>query len=185
MRSFPVKENPIGSAVSEILRYKQTDILLLFYKVKSYIKSLKILFPAAAVVLCSCQPLQSVYGILLLLRYFAGKLWRPERWVSLQNYSRQPCSSAAAGGSTNNIFYWLTDGPTDRQIDGKTDRQMLRQTDRLKDRQTVFLDLSLWMVLRYFYALPFSRFSEPLISIMYCLRDKTMDYKLIYISKYV
>ena len=25
MRSYPVKENPIGSAVSEILRYKQTD----------------------------------------------------------------------------------------------------------------------------------------------------------------
>ena len=33
MRSYPVKENPIGSAVSEILRYKQTnrhtDIVLL------------------------------------------------------------------------------------------------------------------------------------------------------------
>ena len=33
MRSHPVKEDPIGSAVSEILRYKhtdrQTDILLL------------------------------------------------------------------------------------------------------------------------------------------------------------
>ena len=25
MRSYPVKKNPIGSAVSEILRYKQTD----------------------------------------------------------------------------------------------------------------------------------------------------------------
>ena len=25
MRSYPVKENQIGSAVSEILRYKQTD----------------------------------------------------------------------------------------------------------------------------------------------------------------
>ena len=25
MKSYPVKENPIGSAVSEILRYKQTD----------------------------------------------------------------------------------------------------------------------------------------------------------------
>ena len=25
MRSYPVKENPIGSAVSEIFRYKQTD----------------------------------------------------------------------------------------------------------------------------------------------------------------
>ena len=25
MRSYPVKENPIGSAVSQILRYKQTD----------------------------------------------------------------------------------------------------------------------------------------------------------------
>ena len=36
MRSYPVKENPIGSAVSEILWYKQTDtqtkILLLYYK---------------------------------------------------------------------------------------------------------------------------------------------------------
>ena len=31
-RSYPVMENPIGSAVSEILRYKQTDILLLYYK---------------------------------------------------------------------------------------------------------------------------------------------------------
>ena len=27
MRSYPVKENHIGSAVSEILRYRQTDIL--------------------------------------------------------------------------------------------------------------------------------------------------------------
>ena len=25
MRSYPVKENPIGSAVSEILRYRHTD----------------------------------------------------------------------------------------------------------------------------------------------------------------
>ena len=25
MRSYPVKENPIGSAVSEILQYRQTD----------------------------------------------------------------------------------------------------------------------------------------------------------------
>ena len=36
MRSYPVKEHPSGSAVSEILRYrqkdKQTDILLLHYK---------------------------------------------------------------------------------------------------------------------------------------------------------
>ena len=36
-RSYPVKESPIGSAVSEILRYtqtdRQTDILLLYYKV--------------------------------------------------------------------------------------------------------------------------------------------------------
>ena len=36
MRSYPAKENPIRSAVSEILRYKQTDrqthILLLYYK---------------------------------------------------------------------------------------------------------------------------------------------------------
>ena len=29
MRSYRVKENPIGSVVSEILRYKQTDIVLL------------------------------------------------------------------------------------------------------------------------------------------------------------
>ena len=29
MRSYPVKENQIGSAVSEILRYKQTNIVLL------------------------------------------------------------------------------------------------------------------------------------------------------------
>ena len=32
MRRYPVKENPIYSAVSEILRYKQIDILLLYYK---------------------------------------------------------------------------------------------------------------------------------------------------------
>ena len=35
MRSYPaVKENPIGSVsvVSDILRYKQTNILLLYYK---------------------------------------------------------------------------------------------------------------------------------------------------------
>ena len=36
MRSYPVKENPIGSAVNEILRYKQrdrqTDIVLLYFK---------------------------------------------------------------------------------------------------------------------------------------------------------
>ena len=38
MRIYPVKENLIGSAVNEILRYKQTDrqthILLLYYKDK-------------------------------------------------------------------------------------------------------------------------------------------------------
>ena len=36
MKSYPVKKNPIGSAVREIIRYKQTDrqthILLLYYK---------------------------------------------------------------------------------------------------------------------------------------------------------
>ena len=40
MRSYPVKENPIGSAIIEILLYKHTntqtnihiDILLLYYK---------------------------------------------------------------------------------------------------------------------------------------------------------
>ena len=32
MRIYPVKENPIDSAVSEILRYTQTNILLLKYK---------------------------------------------------------------------------------------------------------------------------------------------------------
>ncbi len=32
MRSYSVKENPIGSAVSEILWQRQTDILLLYYK---------------------------------------------------------------------------------------------------------------------------------------------------------
>ena len=35
MKSYPVKENPISSAVSKILRYKQTDrqthMLLLYY----------------------------------------------------------------------------------------------------------------------------------------------------------
>ena len=31
MRSFTVKENHFGSAVSKILRYTQTDILLLIY----------------------------------------------------------------------------------------------------------------------------------------------------------
>ena len=34
MKSYTVKENPTGSAVSEILRYKQTNILLLHYKDK-------------------------------------------------------------------------------------------------------------------------------------------------------
>ena len=29
MRSYPVKKNPIGSAVSDLLRYKQTDTVLL------------------------------------------------------------------------------------------------------------------------------------------------------------
>ena len=32
MKSFPVKENPVDSAVNETLRYKQTHILLLYYK---------------------------------------------------------------------------------------------------------------------------------------------------------
>ena len=32
MRNYPVKENQIGSAVIEIFRYKQIDILLLYYK---------------------------------------------------------------------------------------------------------------------------------------------------------
>ena len=32
MDSYPLKEIPIGSAVSEIFWYKQTDILLLYYK---------------------------------------------------------------------------------------------------------------------------------------------------------
>ena len=32
MRSYIVKENHIGSAVSEILWYRQTDILILLYK---------------------------------------------------------------------------------------------------------------------------------------------------------
>ena len=36
MRIYPVQENPIGSVVSEIIRYtqtdRQTDILLLYYK---------------------------------------------------------------------------------------------------------------------------------------------------------
>ena len=32
MRSYPVKENPFGLAVSKILRYRQIEILLLYYK---------------------------------------------------------------------------------------------------------------------------------------------------------
>ena len=32
MKSYPVKENYIGSAVSKILWYRQTDILLLYLK---------------------------------------------------------------------------------------------------------------------------------------------------------
>ena len=32
MKSYPVKENHIGSALSEILRYRQTNILLLYHK---------------------------------------------------------------------------------------------------------------------------------------------------------
>ena len=32
MRNYPVKNDPIGSSVSDILRYKHTDILLLYYK---------------------------------------------------------------------------------------------------------------------------------------------------------
>ena len=34
--SCPVKENHIGSAVTKILRYRQTNILLLFCTVRSY-----------------------------------------------------------------------------------------------------------------------------------------------------
>ena len=37
MRSYAVRENPIGSVISEILRYKQTNILLLNYKDLSYL----------------------------------------------------------------------------------------------------------------------------------------------------
>ena len=33
MRSYIVKDNYIGSAITEILRYKHTKILLLFYRV--------------------------------------------------------------------------------------------------------------------------------------------------------
>ena len=44
MISYPVKENPINSTVSEILRYKQTDIqtdiLLLYYNVSIYLRLL-------------------------------------------------------------------------------------------------------------------------------------------------
>ena len=32
MRSYPVNENYIGSVVSDNLRYKETEILLLYYK---------------------------------------------------------------------------------------------------------------------------------------------------------
>ena len=32
MRSFPVKENPISSEDSKILWYRQTNVLLLYYK---------------------------------------------------------------------------------------------------------------------------------------------------------
>ena len=37
MRSYAVRENPIVSVISEILRYKQTNILLLNYKDLSYL----------------------------------------------------------------------------------------------------------------------------------------------------
>ena len=37
MRSNPVKENLIGSLVSEIHRYKQTNILLLYYKYSRFL----------------------------------------------------------------------------------------------------------------------------------------------------
>ena len=56
MRSYPVKKNPIGSMVSEILRYRQTDkhyVTLLegnvlpfnFPSIQAFIPSLTILFP--------------------------------------------------------------------------------------------------------------------------------------------
>ena len=45
MRSYPVSENPIGSAVSEILWYRQTDIVLLCiidgYRISGYIDRVK------------------------------------------------------------------------------------------------------------------------------------------------
>ena len=46
MRSQPVKENPIGSAISKIRQYKhtntQTNILLLYYKDSMLLLSRKI-----------------------------------------------------------------------------------------------------------------------------------------------
>ena len=45
MRSYPVRENPIGSVVNEIFRYKQTDIVLLcilYWLVFQYYMALQI-----------------------------------------------------------------------------------------------------------------------------------------------
>ena len=46
MKSYPVKENSIGSAVSEILRYKQTDRhrSTLYYRLKIRLKRVDQLF---------------------------------------------------------------------------------------------------------------------------------------------
>ena len=44
MRSYPVKENPIGSAVSEILCYKQTGRQTSFFLLLCIIEETKIVF---------------------------------------------------------------------------------------------------------------------------------------------
>ncbi len=52
MRSYPVNENPIGSADSAILRYRQTDILLLYYKNIELCDCVQIEFEDMLVVQC-------------------------------------------------------------------------------------------------------------------------------------
>ena len=54
MRSYPVKENPMGSAVSEILRYKHANILLLQYK--DFIRSIRKLYPSKNVSMSIVHP---------------------------------------------------------------------------------------------------------------------------------
>ena len=56
MRSYSVKANQLGSVVTEILRYRQTQILLLLYKDLFLISNFRVRFAS--------------YGIIISIKYF-------------------------------------------------------------------------------------------------------------------